>query len=784
MILPQQKTTLPEKFEKDINGRCNIYDTIDYYISQVAFGNHVEEMLMLRDMVHGILYEGDYKNVTNPYNMKTGLDGTAPGFNARLKNHNILKGIVNLLLGEFGRRAHDYEVTTFNENEEKVYKDKLTLALKGYYQQQVINELNEIGFPTDRASQELPTVDEYKENFKVSYDQSRVFTGQDAIDYIRFDQDLDDKYTDAYWNWIVYGRFYTYKSVLNNTVVFEQVSPFEMFVPYEPTNKFVEDRSFAIRKRRIPVANLIDMFKDDLTDDMLNTLDSEYGSYSGVEDFNALSIPTGRNGLIKLPSVYTTDNNLSTLKDMTHGIDLYHVQFKSWDRVGFLTYKDPLNQIRTIEVDSTYKLDKSLGDISIEWKWQNIVMQGWKFKDYYIRVEPLLENRAELSNSSIQKLSYNGIEERSPDGRVQSIIKEGVDYQRSVNLLNFQVEKIINKNKDKLVVMPFGMIPKKQGMTTKDVMYHADATSILWVDETSPNAQYASQLIKVLDLSLGNYIKDVLEIIEYTKREYWNSIGMNDQRYADINQNAGKGTTEQAIVRSATITAELTRQFEKVQEKDYQGLIDISKLAWINGKQTKYIRSDKSEAFLRLNADDAVHHSESSYGVFVVNSNNNTETRDALRGLAQPLVQNGAPLSSVAALYSTNNVTKLKNIVEKIEANNKKYEQLIKQSEAENQQALQQMIAENDQANRDVKIYESDNQLAGVMYAADKRTESNKRTEPQPARESNDVEIALAQNKIANDNTKTQQKNIELSQKDRELGLKQKQINNSNNSKK
>lgn len=783
MILPKQKTTLTEKFQKDANGRCNIYDTIDYYINQVAYGNHVEEMLLLRDMVHGVIYERDYKNITNPYNMKTGLDGTAPSFNARLKNHNILKGIVNLLLGEFGRRAHDYEVTTFNPYEESVYKDKLTLALKGYYQQQVINELNAMGFPTDKPSQELPTLEEYTESFRVSYDEARVFTGQDALDYIRFDQDLDDKYLDAYWNWIVYGRFYTYKSVLNDKVIFEQVSPFEMFVPNEPGNKYVEDRSFAIRKRRIPVANLIDMFRDDLTNDMLNYLDSEYSSYSGVEDFGAVDINTGRNGLIKLPSMWVTNDQQNTFRDMTHGIELYHVQFKTWDRVGFLTFKDPLGQIRTIEVDSTYTLDKENGDIDLEWKWQNIVMQAWKFKDYYIRVEPLLENRAELGNTSKQKLSYNGIEERSPDGGVQSIIKEGVDYQRSINLLHFQVEKIINKNKDKLVVMPFGMIPKKQGMTTKDVMYHADATSILWVDETAPNAQYASQLIKTLDLSLGNYIKDVLEIIEYTKREYWNSIGMNDQRYADINQNAGKGTTEQAIVRSATITAELTRQFEKVQEKDYQGLIDISKLAWINGVQSKYIRSDKSAAFLKLNADDAIHHSESSYGVFVVNSNNNTEARDALRALAQPFVQNGSP-SVAAALYSTNNVSKLKNIVEKVEANNKKHEQLMEQIKAENAQALQQMVDENDQANRDIKKYESDNQLAGVMYTADKRMEGNKRTEPQPAREPNQVEIATANSKITNDAIKTQQKNVELSQKDREINLKAKQVNNSNNSKK
>ena len=107
-------------------------------------------------------------------------------------------------------------------------------------------------------------------------------------------------------------------------------------------------------------------------------------------------------------------------------------------------------------------------------------------------------------------------------------------------------------------------------------MHHADATSILWVDETAPNASFAAQMIKVLDMGLGNYIKDVISIIQYIKQEYWDSIGMNAQRYADVAQGAGKSVTEQAIVRSSIITYELTRRMDKFIEREYQGFLDIS----------------------------------------------------------------------------------------------------------------------------------------------------------------------------------------------------------------
>jgi hypothetical protein len=42
-------------------------------------------------------------NINNSFNsVKVG---------AKLRNHNILKGIVNLLMGEYGRRTHEFIVT-------------------------------------------------------------------------------------------------------------------------------------------------------------------------------------------------------------------------------------------------------------------------------------------------------------------------------------------------------------------------------------------------------------------------------------------------------------------------------------------------------------------------------------------------------------------------------------------------------------------------------------------------------------------------------------------------
>jgi len=771
MILPKQYTTLAEKLKKDDKGRMAIYDTIDYYIEEATHSNRTQEIYEIRDMIHGVIYENDYKRITNTYNRKTGTDGQEPSFNAKLRNHNILLGLINLLVGEFGRRAHEYEVIDFNPDDESAYKDALVVALRGYYQQEVINTLNNIGFPTGEESQELPTLEQYKENFKQSYDANLVLTGQEALDYIHFNQDLEDKYITAYWDWVAYGCVYTYKQVLNDDVIVQIVPADEMFVPYEKNNIYVEDRSYAVRKQIVTVSYMIDTFKD-LDKSILEKLDSDARNYN--MSGNSVVVPVGKGGLMREAPAYINGSNYNSILGTGNTVALYHVQFKTWVPIGILTYEDELGQVTTMQVDETYKLNEEQGDIDIEWIWENLVFQAWKYDNHYLNVGPLVENRAELNNTSIQKLSYNGREELSPSGGVASLIKEGMDYQRLINTVHYQAEKYINRHKGTMTVMPFGLIPKKQGMTAKDVMYHADATGILWIDETSPNASYAGQMIKSINTSDMNFVKECLEFIRETKGEYWESIGMTPQRYADIGTSAGKSTTEQAIVRSAIITAELTRRFEKVMEKDYEGVVDLSKLAWINGKKAKYIRSDGSQAVINLNADNVIHHLNRSYGVFVKNSTNNTEAITALRGLGQAMIQNGADVSIIPKLYSTNSTTRLSRIIEKQQELTRKFEEQMKATEAENQKQLQQMVNDNDADNREMEKYKIDSQLEGVKYTADRRAESGDSNEPQEARPANEIEMMLANHKVLDDTEKRRQK-------DEDLKLKNKQINKINN---
>ena len=77
-------------------------NTINAYIDRSQFSNqHKSAMHKFYDAYNGNLNENDYNYVINPYNSEK---HKTKGFPARLRNYNIIKPVVDLLLGEKAKR--------------------------------------------------------------------------------------------------------------------------------------------------------------------------------------------------------------------------------------------------------------------------------------------------------------------------------------------------------------------------------------------------------------------------------------------------------------------------------------------------------------------------------------------------------------------------------------------------------------------------------------------------------------------------------------------------------
>lgn len=775
MSLPNQLLTLHQKnVRNNDTGLTNIEETIVHHIDSSGWRTEYDEINRLFAAVEGHIDPNDYKAIFGSTNQDNGANMDFM-YKAKLSNYNILMAVVKLLLGEFGTRSHEYEAISLNPDDDIARNAGLTLLIKEWHKKKVLMDFQKTTGLQSTQEAPLPELDALVAEYNTKFKDATLIKGQEALDFIRFYCDIDHKIMDAFYDWVVTGGCYTYKDVINNEVVYETVPRNELFViDMKPGSSFVEDAGTHIRRRVLPPFRILEILQGEVDKEQLEAFENEINN--GYNEYNQHYTRTGSEGVIKNSYIQTT----IPMTAYTSGIEFFHVVYTSYKDVYFLSYIDEFGLPQRKEVTADYELQPELGDIDIKLDWYPCKIEGYKVMDYFFKCGEVAFDRADVDSKGNLKSCYNGIINRTRIGEINSLVKEGLVYQRTINVLKFSMEKLINKNKDKVLVMPYGLVPRAKGISTTKQAYHMEATSVLWIDESAPNAAFAAQMIKSIDMSLNGIIAEISGLVIQTKNEYWESIGMNAQRFADVSQYAGKATTERAVVQSAIITYEIIRHFDKMLEKDYQGLLDVSKGAWINGIKEAYIYSDGSRGIFEMNVDDANYHASSNYNVWVKDSTTNTRGIEAMRSFAAQMIQNGAQASAVSKMYTTNSTSKVSVLLEKMEKAQQLIEEQKSQADHERTLQLQELQNELQAAQAELTQYEIDSKLEGVKYTADRGLEgkmaqdtATNDIDESPIVEDNSFEESL---KIREANRKDKMDNHTIQKDNKELTLKAKAL--------
>lgn len=660
----------------------------DRIIDQATFYSSDKwEIIELYKAALGEIDVKSYEYVLNPF--KT-TEENYKTFPARLRNIDIITPILNLGLGEKADRPFNHQVINANPDTPNKNKQEIDAAFMQGLASHFVNALNNNGVDTGVESKENPDLLEVLKRYKVDATDKRSMVQQEALDYIKYNLSLKDIYQQAYFDWQVCARVYTYKDVYKNDLLYEIVPPLELWHSTTRTG-YIEDCNKVLRHTRYSVNDVIDRFHEVLKPTEIEELEKKY-TISESGGTSSISLLTTQN----LDNLRTDRNTFNTNFSSDNLVDVYHTVWKGFEKIGILKYVDELGGLQEMEVSEEYVLNKEHNDLEIEWHWVNIVYENYKISDnIYVYGRPIQVQRNEISNTSKVKLPYNGRIGYNERDKVLSIVKQLLPYQALINIYYYRMELIIAKNKEKMMLMPVGLIPDSNGWTEDKFLYFMETLGIAFFDETKPNAQQILSALKSVDMSLGNYIEQMRNLITSIKNEAWDTIGMNRQRFGDINTSDGKATAEQAQIRSAVISREMNRRFEKFEESDLQGLLEYSKVAWIDGKKGAYINSEGRKALFEL---DGVQHLDTDCSVFVVDSQEEqiklNKAKEYAFGVAQ---KGGVPYSTVLEIIDANNMSKLKALVNKIEDLTKEYEQQIAQNEHQNaMQIEQEKIASKD----------------------------------------------------------------------------------------
>jgi len=680
-------------------------DCVKGYIKESTFaatGKH--ELLKYYEAYNGQMNESDYNYVTNPYNSQGQQKRNFP---AKLRNYNIIKPVVDLLLGEKTTRPNNFMVTVSNEDAVSKQEEETQRLILENLQKQFINELNAQGVNTGQPDQEAQTPEQVKEYMETTYQDSRAIVGQQVLNYLKDNLDLEDKLQKGFFDWLVSGYVYSYKGICMDDIEYEIVSPLDIDFSKSPELEFIEDGDWIVRRQLMSSNAVIDQFYDLLSDKQIDQ----------IEDHTR-----NRSGSFSIPFLQRIDDSFG---DNDRYVEVLHVVWKSFRKIGVLYYIDEFGVEQMNLVDDSYKTNKEEGERT-EWYWVNEVWEGYEIDgDIYVGINPLEGQRNALNNISKCKLPYNGRAYSNRHTDNVSVVSMGVPYQVLYNVFHYRLELTIAKNKDKIALIEMNTIPKRHGWDEEKFMYYADALGFAFIDSTAEgknNERVSFNQYQVLDMSLGQYIAAQIQLLEATKQEWEELLGVSRQRKGQIMASDGAGTTKNAIAQSTAITEEIFRKYEKFEQKEMQGLLDMSKHAFRSGKKIHYITDDYRNAWLDI---DGASYMESEFGIFAKNSSQENQKMEQMRGLLQAMAQNGVGIGSVAEILDADNFSRIRVLAKQVEQKQQQMQQQAMEKQQQVEQAKLQQEMQKTQAEQQHEAAQNDldrlNKIEVAMIAANSK---------------------------------------------------------------
>ena len=699
---PQQRVPYSEKQKAEWYA-----NSIDYIIDMGLSCNDRNDTERKLDILHGNIPNEFYKKTLNPYNSN---NEKYTRFPATMRNLDIMSDIIRRYVSEYFKGIHEFVVSASNpeiviKKSAKLREEIGVMASQAFKQEferrlkKMQAEAAQQGIQPEQINPQeaMPNPEEFMQNFNEKYIDDESKQGQDVLNFVRSITSDAMIYLSAFFDYVSLGECYTYSDIRGEKIVTEHIPVIDAFTI--PNGEFfVEDHDMFARRHLMSYTQILDMFDDVLTKEDRAYLEKyyDYSSASGptqlmyskffeyypdvCEKFTKKERELFKNEGVRVEAV---NNNL---------YEVWHVVWRGYARQGILTYVNEVGLVTTKVVDESYKLDTQAGDISIEWAYKPQVYEGYRIGGRYSAIYPIKARAIAFERDG--KLPYNGIMEVIPYMGKFSIIKTITPYQIMRNIFAYHREMVIAKNKMLILILPKSLVSNN----SEDVVYRMAADGVLLVDDSEDANSQKMANIRMLNAQMGDYIAQITQLMEATRQEAWDTVDMNAQRYGDIAQSSGVGTTQEAIARSSMGSVIIVQVFDEMRRRDYQRDIDFCKLAYIDGLDTAYLDADGNRHYISLDVNSFVY---STYGITVKNDAKEQDKLQQLRQWAFSAAQNG-DLDMALAAITGDNISQIKATVQKFNEIKAQHEEQMKQVDAqlkeeEIQNKLREIEAKGDQ---------------------------------------------------------------------------------------
>lgn len=760
---------------------------VDYIIGKSGFtsglGNNgstkYEEMQTYYNLYNSIYDEKDLLYVTNPFKQKDGFPATA-------QDYNIIKPKVDLLLGEETKRPFNYRVVRTSDDAVSEVQEQAKQMLTDYVMATIMSKLGpEEAAQYQEALQtgQIMPPEAIAKYLSKDYKDIAETTAQHTLNYLKNKLNFTHEFYKGWKDALIAGEEVYYVGILNGNPYLERVNPLMFSYDQTADLEFIHDADWCCRKMIMSATQIYDRFYDKMSEKQLNQL------LEMIED-------TGRGGIN--PEVRKTSLDYPHIKTHTIGgfttnpfddvddINVWHCCWKSFKKIGFVTYIDPETGLPDeLQVDESYKVTGN--ELNVEWTWIIEVWEGYRVgEDLYIGIQPLDYQHVSADNPNSQKLPYTGVIYNNTNSRPRSLVSMLKPLQYMYIVLWYRLELAMARDKGKIPVVDVTQIPKDMGIDINKWMHYLSALGVMFINPYEEGWEIPGReggkpatfnQFTALDLTMANVIDQYINLMMKIEDMASEITGVSKQREGAISSNELVGNVERSVIQSAHITEPWFWIHNQVKKEVLTMLLNTSKEAWKGNKRClHYILDDATRAFLTLS--DSFFYEDMD--VFVDDSTKNQQQIEALRNLMQPAMQNGASLLDIAEIITMDNVNMIKNRLEEIEQKRMEQQQAMEEAQAQREQQAIQMqneIKEEElmikEAEMDLKKYEIDqNNQTKIIVAQLNAYRGSENQDVDMNGQIDVVEIgkqALEQQKI---NSDAAAKQLELNNKKRETELK------------
>ena len=702
---PQQRVPNSRKKEADWYAAC-----CDWVIAQGQNNRDSSQLEIKYGILQGKIPDEFYKKILNPYNA---TNEKYKRFPATMRNYDLMKGIIRRYVSEYIKNPHDFIVGANNAEVVLARNAKLRQELAVIVQQKIAARIQQSyqdwvnggNDPQQFNPQTALDVEAFVQEFNENYIDDISAQGQQILNVIKDITEDTLFYARAYFDFVTFGETYTYTDIVGDKIVKRVVSPRDAF-PINTDNIFREDDDMFAERRKLTYQQIIDEFDEYLDDKQKEFLETYYAKHSANAPME-LAFNVYESYFPDVCKKYSKEDRElfkkepNMMRDNNPDLyDVWHVVWRGEVRRCIVTYVNEVGLIDTRIEEDDYELSPSTGDVSLDYIYEPQVYECTRIGTRNDAIYPYGARAIAFNRKG--KLPYNGINELLPGFGKFSIVDIVTPYQVFYNIVAYHREMTLAKNKLNILMMAKSLL----GVKPEETIYKMLADGVLYIDDTNDQGMLRAQQVRILQTNIGDYLTQLGNLLAEIKQAASEQVDMTPQRYGEIANSAGKGVTEEAVMRGSMGTVIIEFMMDCMRERDYNRDMDYTKLAWVDGLDTSYRDVDGNLKYISLDVDKHI------YADYIIKAKNSVKEQDKLRQLQQyafSAAQNGDNMMAIAAIEGDNvaTITKLiKKYQEQKDAHEKEVQQLEQQIEQMKQQFELQKIQAKGEEDRKTKELE------------------------------------------------------------------------------